>query len=88
MQTLLKQLAISLLSALPILAQSNTGELRLKVTDPSGLGMRASVEIAGEATQLHRTFDTEDTGTIAFRNVPFGLYPYGWPVRDFQATKG
>ena len=33
----MKSLFPILLLALPLLAQSNTGELRLKVTDPSGL---------------------------------------------------
>jgi hypothetical protein len=32
-----------LLIALPVLAQSNAGELRLKVTDPDGLAIKASV---------------------------------------------
>jgi len=39
-----------LLWTLPILAQSFTGELRLTVTDPSGLGLKSTVELVSEAT--------------------------------------
>ena len=31
-----------LLLALPLLGQSNSGELRLKVTDPEGLGIKTT----------------------------------------------
>ena len=37
------------LCALPLYCQSNRGELRLKVTDPSGLGVKATVVIICEA---------------------------------------
>ena len=35
--------------ALPLYAQSNTGELRLKVTDLAGLAVKSSVEVVSEA---------------------------------------
>jgi hypothetical protein len=69
----LLHLAILLL-ALPLLAQSNAGELRLKVTDPDGLPIQASIDLSSDALQFHRFFSTEDSGQLTIRNLSFGLY--------------
>ncbi len=63
-----------LLLALQLHAQSNRGELRLKVTDPDGLGVRSSVELVSEANQFQETFVTDEAGTLAAQRLPFGLY--------------
>ena len=63
------------LLALPLFGQSNTGELRLKVSDPRGLSVKASLTLSSEAAQLHRSLVTDDTGFLATRNLPFGPYP-------------
>jgi hypothetical protein len=63
-----------LLVALPLLAQSNAGELRLKVTDPHGLGVRSTIELASEANQYDNTFVTDDNGVLIAKRLPFGLY--------------
>jgi hypothetical protein len=63
-----------LLLALRLSAQSNTGELRLKVTDPDGLGVRSTVEVVSQANQFHETFVTDDAGTLTAQRLPFGLY--------------
>jgi hypothetical protein len=63
-----------LLIALPVLAQSNAGELRLKVTDPDGLAIKASAELSSDAIQFRRSFSTDDSGVIAAHNLPFGRY--------------
>jgi hypothetical protein len=60
--------------ALPLLAQSNSGELRLRVADPHGLGLRAGITLSSEAAPLHRSLVTDDSGLLAARNLPFGLY--------------
>jgi hypothetical protein len=60
--------------ALPLLAQSNAGELRLKVTGPDGLALKASIELSSDALQFHRSFSTDDSGQLIARNLPFGLY--------------
>src|SRR5436305_14975818 len=39
--------------------QTNGGELRLKVTDPSGLAVKTSVEIISEANQYRRVLTTD-----------------------------
>ena len=43
-------LALPLL-ALSVGAQSNAGELRLKITGPDGLAIKASVELSSDATK-------------------------------------
>jgi hypothetical protein len=60
--------------ALPLLAQSNTGELRLKVTGPDGRPIKASVELASDAIEFHRFFSTDDTGQLTTRNLSFARY--------------
>ncbi len=55
-------------------AQVDRGEIRLHVTDPTGLPIRASGTLTSEAPQLYRAFDTDETGFFALRNLPFGIY--------------
>lgn len=59
---------------LPILCQSNRGELRLKVTDPSGLGLKAHVQIVSEGIQYRNTLATTDQGSLDVQRLPFGIY--------------
>lgn len=70
---LLAHLGVCLL-ALPLAAQSTMGELHLRVTDPRGLPMKASVEIISEANQYDSTFATDDSGVLVAKRLPFGLY--------------
>lgn len=57
-----------------LIAQSATGELRLKVVDPSGLGLRSSVELVCDANQVHRTYITDQSGALEAKMLPFGVY--------------
>jgi hypothetical protein len=63
-----------LLLSSPLFAQSNTGELHLKVADPSGLGVRTTVLIVSEANQYHNTLATAEDGTLDVQHLPFGIY--------------
>jgi hypothetical protein len=74
MRAFSQRLAIFLLCALPLRAQSNTGELRLKVTDPDGLAIKASAQLASDANEFHRTYVTDDAGALTARSLPFGRY--------------
>ena len=76
------------LFALPLLAQSNAGELRLKVSDPHGLGVKASVSLSSEAAQLHRSLATDDSGLLTARNLPFGPYKLTVESDGFSAFSG
>jgi hypothetical protein len=62
------------LIALPLIGQSNAGELRLKVLDPHGLGVKTTVELVCEANEYHNTFVTDDAGVLIAKRLPFGLY--------------
>jgi len=70
----MKNVLTLLLLVVPLFAQSNTGELRLKVTDPSGLGVKSSVELVSEANHYRQSFVTNDVGELAVKRLPFGLY--------------
>ena len=50
------------------------GELHLRVTDPRGSAMKASVQIVSEANQYDSTFATDDFGHLVAKRLPFGLY--------------
>ncbi len=63
-----------LLCAFPLLAQSNTGELRLSVVDPSGLGVKSTIELVSQANQYRNTFATDDHGYLDIQRLPYGIY--------------
>jgi outer membrane cobalamin receptor len=63
-----------LLLAIPAFGQSRTGELRLKVTDPSGLGVKSSVQLVSEANHFLETTWTDDAGYLVAKHLSFGLY--------------
>ena len=61
-------------SSISCFGQSNTGELRLKVTDPSSLAVRTSIQIVSEANQYNRVLSTDDQGILNLQRLPFGVY--------------
>jgi len=63
-----------LLFALPLWAQSNAGELRLKVTDPSGLGVKAVVELVSQSNDYQNKLTTDESGSLIAKRLPFGMY--------------
>jgi hypothetical protein len=70
-----KKLIIAvLLWALPLVAQSNDGELRLKVTDPAGRGVKTTVQIVSRANQYRNTPTTSDQGYVDVQRLPYGIY--------------
>jgi len=68
-----KYLVLFVLSA-RLLGQSNTGELRLKVTDPDGLGLKSTIELVSQVNQFHKSFSTDQMGSLTVKGLPFGLY--------------
>lgn len=60
--------------ALPLIGQTNSGELRVKVTDPSNLGVKTKIEIVSEASQYQNTLMTDDQGSLDVQHLPFGIY--------------
>jgi outer membrane cobalamin receptor len=63
-----------LLCATPTFAQSNTGELRLKVRDSSGLGVKTSIFLISDVNQFRDIYDTDSSGNATAKQLPFGIY--------------
>ncbi len=55
-------------------AQSNSGEIRISVLDPSGLGAQSSVSLVCDANQFRQTYSTDTAGNLTARSLPFGVY--------------
>jgi TonB-dependent Receptor Plug Domain len=66
--------AICLLCAWPLFGQSNSGELRLKITDPTGAGQKATVQITSKANKYRNTLATSEQGRLDVQRLPFGIY--------------
>jgi TonB-dependent Receptor Plug Domain len=63
-----------LFTTLSLFAQSNIGELRLKVKDPSGLSVKATVLLISDANQYRNTLLTNDQGELDVQRLPYGVY--------------
>ena len=57
------------LFAVNAFGQSNSGELRLKIVDPVGLGLRSFVEITSDANQFRQRSVTDEAGYLIARNL-------------------
>jgi hypothetical protein len=66
--------AIFFFCAVPILCQSNSGELRLQVTDPAGLGIKTTVQIVSKANQYRTVLVTSDQGNLDVQRLPYRTY--------------
>ena len=65
---------ILLLWALRAAGQVNTGELRLKITDPGDHGVRTSAQLMSQGSQYNNTFTTDDGGAADLAPLPYGVY--------------
>ncbi len=80
--------ALFLFCALPVFCQSNSGELRLRVIDPFGHGVRTAVHILSAGNQYRTSLLTDDQGNLNVQRLPYGNYqlelePPGFaPVSD------
>jgi hypothetical protein len=66
--------AIFFFCAVPLFCQSNSGELRLLVKDPDGLGVKTMVQIVSRANQYRNTLTTSDLGNLDVQRLPYGIY--------------
>src|SRR6202023_3179967 len=81
-QLKMRRTQVFLIFGLPILAfvavaaeaQRNVGELRLKETDPSGSGVKSSIELVCEANQFRQIYVTDSSGVATARRLAFGVY--------------
>ena len=59
-----------ILALLVVLAQfttNNTGDLRVTVTDPAGLPLRAAIELSSQGTQVRERAETDASGAATLR---------------------
>jgi hypothetical protein len=84
---LLSQIVLLLL-ALPLLAQSDMGELRLKVTGPGDAPVKATVVLSNDAVQFHRELSTDESGQLTARNLLFGRYHLQVQGESFSPYEG
>src|SRR5271165_2843372 len=63
-----------LLCGLPLLSQTEVGELRITVADPTGLPLPASVDLSSEVNHFKRTYQCGPDGKVSAKRLPFGLY--------------
>jgi outer membrane cobalamin receptor len=75
----LLRIALTVVAALSVCAsaaraQIERGELRLTVTDATGLPLGGSGTLASEAPQMFRRFTIDESGQFALRDLPFGVY--------------
>ena len=69
--------------------QSDTGELRLTVTDPSGLPIQSAVvALVSEAKQLRQDLETDPHGTLIAKRLPFGMYHVDVQREGFATFSG
>jgi hypothetical protein len=86
--------AISTILILPImvgascavLAQVNTGELRLRVMDKNGQGLKASVTVSSVASQYQDTFAASDEGAVDIQKLVYGIYQVRAEKQGFSTT--
>jgi hypothetical protein len=77
---------ILLAAASPLLAQVNRGELRLKVTDPTGLGLKAAVTLSSAANQYTNALTTSPAGTLEIKTLSYGIYRVHVEKQGFTPT--
>ncbi len=61
-------------ACLTLSGQSSSGEIRVQVKDPSGVGMEASGKLESVVPGVQRTFQTDAHGEYAIQGLPYGRY--------------
>ena len=59
---------------MPLSARARPENFACKVTDPSGLGVKAAVQFVSETNDYRNTLTTDDAGALIAKRLPFGLY--------------
>lgn len=69
-----------------LVAQVNTGELRLRVTDATGLGLKASVTVSSDDNHYRKECVTDDGGTVRLKTLGYGIYLLTAETPGFAAS--
>ena len=68
------RIGLLLLACGVLSGQVDTGELRLSVSDSTGLALPSSGTLVSALSQTRREFKTDDAGRFTFQHLPFGMY--------------
>jgi hypothetical protein len=74
--------------ALPVFAQSTTGELRLTVTDPAGLAVKSTVALVSQGNEYNQTLTTDAQGKLDLKRLPYGIYQVRTVANGFAPATG
>ena len=77
-----------LLHPLPGLAQANMGELRLKIADKTGSGIKAEVTVSSSGEAYRKTLSTDEHGSLDMKNLPYGIYLIQAGKQGFATASG
>src|SRR5256885_168526 len=72
--------------AVPLVAQVSTGDLRLKVTDSTGLGLKATVSLSSEANQYFSELITDAEGKAEIKTLAYGVYRLDIEKQGFSSA--
>ncbi|MGB6192122.1 MAG: TonB-dependent receptor [Terracidiphilus sp.] len=81
---LLNSALLILLGSAVVAAQTNHGEVRLKITDASGAALRAEVDVISLGTGYDKTFHSDAGGALSIQFLPFGVYRLEVQQSGFQ----
>jgi hypothetical protein len=81
-------IVVAFLYSIPAFCQTNVGELHLKVSDPSGLGVESSVRLICEVNQFSDVYLTDAEGELEAKLLPFGVYQFRVERRGFATFLG
>src|SRR5438874_2416280 len=70
------------------LGQVSTGEIRLRVTDPAGAGVVASIGVISQGNQYSLSVATDAHGAADLHRVPYGLYQIDVQKPGFSQVTG
>lgn len=79
-------ISLVLFASLPVLCQSNSGELRVHVADPSGRGVQATVHLFSQANQYSANLETDKQGNLDVARLPYGIYRLEIDQSGFAAS--
>jgi outer membrane cobalamin receptor len=79
-------LALVALTPALVLAQTNTGELRISIVDSAGLPVEAAVKLVSQANEYDRIFEATRSGQVVAKRLPFGLFQLQVTGQGFAAV--
>lgn len=77
---------VLLLSTVAALCQSNSGELRVHVVDPSGRAMQVTIHLLSQANEYSANLQTDREGNLDVARLPYGLYRLNLEQQGFASV--